>query len=224
MMNGFQKGFLAFIFLLIVSILGCSQSDRKQLEKAAKTAAAETEKKAKTEAAKLAKEAEKKMGTEAAKVFATLSAKQPRDAIIRRAKSWVDEEIPYNQKNYHDGYRTDCSGFVSYSWQLVKDGKPVSPDTVALGSNYGVDIHFSELQAGDIINNKRPGNTGHVVIFVKWVDENYTSFLAYEENGGKGKAVQTTLTLKKTGDSYTIIEYDRNAPGPYYAQTIKANP
>lgn len=143
-----------------------------------------------------------------------------RAPIIARALVWIQLQVPYNQSGYRDGYRTDCSGFVSYSWELKgSDGKPISPDTVALGNTYGIDISLGDIQSGDIINNKRSGNSGHVVLFVNWLDESQTRFMSYEENGGYGKATQTELTIEYLEDGgFTIKEYNDNAPGPYYAQ------
>jgi len=143
-----------------------------------------------------------------------------RASILARAATWVNLKIPYNQQFYLDGYRTDCSGFVSYAWKLKDSNqKPISPDTIALGKIHGVNIYIENIQPGDIINNRRAGNDGHVVVFVRWVDEKHTKFMAYEENGGYGKAVQTELTITYNEDkSFTIQEYNIKAPGPYYAQ------
>jgi Mg-chelatase subunit ChlD len=161
---------------------------------------------------------------------------QMRSQIIARAQTWVEHEVPYNQSNYPDGYRADCSGFVSYAWQLTNgNNKPSSPDTVALGNSdpkkgpvYATDIRFSVLQPGDIINNKRSGNDGHVVIFIRW-RTTLSTFEAYEENAdpngdgnlSDGKAIKSILTLESLpGDQYTIKEFEdyTRAKGPYYAQ------
>ena len=40
-----------------------------------------------------------------------------RNTIMSRAQVWVDEAVPYSQTDYHDGYRQDCSGYVSYCWE-----------------------------------------------------------------------------------------------------------
>lgn len=141
--------------------------------------------------------------------------------ILVRAWAWVDNQVPYDQNGYRDGYRTDCSGFASYAWGLQKNGNPFSATTVTL-STYSVEIPFDALQPGDIVNNKRPGNKGHVVIFVRWITQ--TQFVAYEENGAYG-AVQTELSLAGlTGGGRTIAEYQNLAPGPYYAQRYKGIP
>lgn len=146
--------------------------------------------------------------------------------MIARAKIWVDNKVPYNQGAYRDGYRTDCSGFASYAWQVKNSkGEKDNPDGIRLANDYGVKIDFSALQPGDIVNNMRPGNSGHVVIFVRWITTG-SKFEAYEENGYNGKAISSTLTLEPhktngTADGTTIKEYDPYAPGPYYAYRYK---
>jgi len=145
--------------------------------------------------------------------------------IVARAKIWVDNKVLYNQGAYRDGYRTDCSGFASYAWQVKKsNGQSDNPDGIRLANDYGVNISFSSLQPGDIINNMRQGNSGHVVIFVRWITTG-SKFEAYEENAYYGKAVGTTLTLEslKSGGA-TIKEYEPYAPGPYYAYRYKNIP
>jgi hypothetical protein len=153
-------------------------------------------------------------------------ARQMGAEIIARAKIWVDKNVPYNQAGYLNGYRTDCSGFASYAWQVkTTKGEPANVDGINLANTYGVKIDFSALQPGDIIDNMRPGNSGHVVIFVNWIIKG-TRFLAYEELGYKGKAISSTLNLvshKTNGvlDGTTIQEYDPYAPGPFYAYRYK---
>lgn len=139
--------------------------------------------------------------------------------------------VPYSQSGKRDGYRPDCSGFISYAWQLQKDGKPFSFDTVELGKKWTVKIPFEDLQAGDIINNNKSGNFGHVVMFVSWRDDNHTQFNAYEENAdpngdgnyNDGRAIQSIRTLdldKMSEDGYPIKEFIGGADGPFYAQRI----
>ncbi len=146
--------------------------------------------------------------------------------IIARAKIWVDSKVPYNSGAYPDGYRSDCSGFASYAWQVKNSkGQIDNPDGIRLANDYGVKIDFDSLHPGDITNNMRPGNSGHVVIFVRWITLG-SRFEAYEENGYNGKAINTTLNLEihKTNnvvDGTTIKEYESYAPGPFYAYRYK---
>ncbi|NED58019.1 hypothetical protein G3I24_44910, partial [Micromonospora aurantiaca] len=54
-----------------------------------------------------------------------------RSQVIARAKTWnphSDERVRYSQSDYHEGYRTDCSGFVAMTLGLPKPG----PNTVGL--------------------------------------------------------------------------------------------
>ena len=62
--------------------------------------------------------------TQVAQLFPTQVADQENE-ILARARIWIDNQVPYSQTAIRDGYRTDCSGFVSYAWQLPTPG----PDT-----------------------------------------------------------------------------------------------
>ncbi|MCT7969177.1 hypothetical protein NG799_22945, partial [Laspinema sp. D1] len=136
--------------------------------------------------------------------------------ILNRAKVWVDGQIPYNQGKYYQGYRQDCSGFVSMAWQL-----PVSAVTSTL-PQYAITLQSKEqLQPGDAINNRGIGNGGHVVLFVRWVDKAKGTFIAYEENGYYGKALQTQLTLKTDTKGYYIQEYS-GISKPWYLERKKS--
>lgn len=154
-----------------------------------------------------------------------------RAQIILRARGWVDRQVPYgsfdNNPNNDvvDGCRADCSGMVSMAWQLTgANNKPTSPNTETL-RNFAKEVAFESLQPGDAINNQRGGRNGHVVLFVTWLNSEHTLFLAIEENGSQGKAVQTELHLKKMpSGGWTIVEYDPYAPGPYVAQRLASLP
>ena len=36
--------------------------------------------------------------------------------VIANAKTWLNPAVPYSQSAYHNGYRTDRSGYVSMAW------------------------------------------------------------------------------------------------------------
>jgi hypothetical protein len=102
-----------------------------------------------------------------------------RDAILTRAKTWLEPQVPYNQRGWYQGYREDCSGFVSMAW-----GLPTSLTTYTLAT-VADPITKDELQPGDVLNNANGGgnpNLAHVLIFESWVDSSHTSYNAYEEN------------------------------------------
>jgi len=99
-----------------------------------------------------------------------------RPEIISRAQAWVNAGVPYSQSAYRDGYRTDCSGFVSYAWNLRDNaGNPRSLTTWTL-PNVSYRISKDELQSGDIL--LKPGT--HVVIFDQWANSQRTEYWAYE--------------------------------------------
>lgn len=112
-----------------------------------------------------------------------------RSTMIARGQSWVDKHVPYNQQGSYDGYRTDCSGFVSMCWELAKPGLTTfTMHTVA--TNIGKDA----LQAGDAMNC----DSRHIVLFAGWADGGKTQYVAMEE------ANSSTGTIK------------RNIPYPYF--------
>ncbi len=140
---------------------------------------------------------------------------------VKRAKVWVDKRIPYNQgvaanangdrTNNSSGYRTDCSGLVSMAWGLKASGLSV-PNTVYL-TNYARTLGSKDdLLPGDAINNRQWGNNGHVVLFVRWIDKNQGRFVAYEENGGAGRAIESNLTLVWKGTGWDIPQYRNHNP------------
>ncbi|MEM2832823.1 MAG: discoidin domain-containing protein [Candidatus Caldarchaeum sp.] len=102
-----------------------------------------------------------------------------REEIRHRAQVWVAARVPYSQTNYRDGYRTDCSGFVSYAWRLQdRAGRPLSLTTRTL-PEVSYPIRKDELQSGDILLNPDPPYN-HVVIFDRWANDQRTEYWAYE--------------------------------------------
>ncbi|WP_163506305.1 NlpC/P60 family protein [Fodinicola acaciae] len=101
-----------------------------------------------------------------------------RATVISRAQKWVNDHVTYNQGGRHDGYRTDCSGYVSYTWGLAKPGL-TTPSFPGISNA----ISKGELKRGDILLNKSPGNAGHVAIFEKWANSAHSSYVGYELSG-----------------------------------------
>ncbi len=116
------------------------------------------------------------------------AVKVSRSQMLERAKTWLTANngtrVPYDQgKIWRDGYRQDCSGYVSMAAELPKPG----PNTVALFDNNTVAINKADMLPGDLFIDKiGDGNNRHVVIFEKWVDSDHTSYWAYEQRGGFG--------------------------------------
>ncbi|MGW0901745.1 peptidoglycan-binding protein, partial [Streptomyces goshikiensis] len=99
--------------------------------------------------------------------------------IINRAKLWLDAEVPYSMSEYWtDGYRQDCSGYVSMVWNLGSNEWTGSLD------QFATKITKADLLPGDMLlfhNPSDPTNGSHVVIFGGWVDETQTHYIAYEQ-------------------------------------------
>ena len=91
--------------------------------------------------------------------------------IIFRARTWLNPSIPYSQSAYHNGYRTDCSGYASMSWNLG-----TSATTWSL-PNYSHQIAKDDLWPGDILLNINE----HVLIFEKWANSERTKYWAFEQ-------------------------------------------
>lgn len=102
-----------------------------------------------------------------------------RTTIINRARLWLDAEVPYSMSEYwSDGYRQDCSGFVSMVWNLGTNEWTGSLD------KFATRITKDELLPGDMLlfhNPADPNKGSHVVIFGGWGDETRTYYVAYEQ-------------------------------------------
>jgi hypothetical protein len=108
------------------------------------------------------------------------------ERTLARAQQWIDADMPYcggpnggddvicggtctrtgtAKSPEWDKYRSDCSGFVSWSWGLAAPGettRTLAPYDTKVSSLITVD----ELQAGDALNG-----SGHVMLFGGWADK-----------------------------------------------------
>ena len=94
-----------------------------------------------------------------------------RSTMISRGQSWVDKHVPYNQQGSYDGYRTDCSGFVSMCWELARPG--LTTFTMHTVSH---NITKNDLQPGDALNC----DSRHINLFAGWADSGKTQYIAME--------------------------------------------
>ncbi|MFI1353281.1 peptidoglycan-binding protein [Streptomyces sp. NPDC020898] len=128
-----------------------------------------------------------------------------RSEIINRAKLWVAARVPYSMSGYWgDGYRQDCSGFVSMAWNLAGNEWTGSLD------KYGVRIPREDLQPGDILlfhNPSDPEKGSHVVIFGGWTDYTHTYYIAYEETRPHARRQATPYAYWSHSDRYQAYRY-----------------
>ncbi|MER7956930.1 hypothetical protein [Streptomyces sp. NPDC096030] len=113
-----------------------------------------------------------------------------REQIIKRAQSWVKQEVPYSQtawwpdKATGGPYRQDCSGFVSMAWQL-----PTSDTTLTLPRR-AHPIAVKDLKPGDILNS-----SGHVILFGAWTDQAKGTFTFYQASRSGYPANKSTGSI-----------------------------
>ena len=154
-----------------------------------------------------------------------------KDEIMARADAYVAANVPYcggvrGGTDYicggtcvrpaaaWDAYRSDCSGFVSWCWQIASDPTTSTLMTDRSGGNGWTTVGLDALEAGDALVCD-----GHVKLFSRMVSA--TSAEIYEEYncGHVGrKAVQTFTrtgdTLKFSGDSRVYHAIRRNGLSP----------
>ncbi|MDB5216262.1 MAG: hypothetical protein JWO86_4189 [Myxococcaceae bacterium] len=92
-------------------------------------------------------------------ILASTSA--ARSQAITRGFAWLDANVPYSQSQSYEGYRTDCSGFVSMCWEL---GTSTNTATLFATGTYDSDLgSWDDLLPADAIVRQ-----GHVVLFLGW--------------------------------------------------------
>ncbi|MFJ8779964.1 peptidoglycan-binding protein [Streptomyces sp. NPDC102476] len=142
--------------------------------------------------------------------------------IISRAKQWIAAKVPYSMSEYwSDGYRQDCSGFVSMAWNL-----PGNEWTGSLGQ-YGIKIAKDDLQPGDILlfhNPDNPEQGSHVVIFGGWTDDTRTYYVAYEETRPHARELATPYAYWSNSDRYVPYRYKGLTGGTAGAVADPAEP
>ncbi|MET9801412.1 peptidoglycan-binding protein [Streptomyces sp. NPDC006368] len=125
--------------------------------------------------------------------------------IINRAKRWVAAKVPYSMEKYwSDGYRQDCSGFVSMAW-----GLPGNEWTGSL-DRFGTRMSRTELQPGDILlfhNPADPNAGSHVTIFGGWTDYTHTYYFAYEQARPHTRKQATPMAYWSDSSQYVAYRY-----------------
>ncbi|MEU6666288.1 peptidoglycan-binding protein [Streptomyces sp. NPDC046727] len=141
-----------------------------------------------------------KPGTPAVPIPAT-----NRTDIINRAKVWVTAKVPYSMYAFwSDGYRQDCSGYVSMAWGLPSNEWTGSLD------QFGVKITKEELQPGDILlyhNPDNPEKGSHVVIFGGWTDYTHTYYTVYEQTPPHARRQSTPYPYWSNTTKYVPYRY-----------------
>ena len=101
------------------------------------------------------------------------SAPPKRKQAVERGFAWLDDDVPYSQSASHEGYRTDCSGFVSMCWSLGR-----SSNTSAF---YGGDANKRLGSYDDLLVADALVKQGHIVLFLGWNDAAKTGACVLEQ-------------------------------------------
>ncbi|MEU8703748.1 peptidoglycan-binding protein [Streptomyces sp. NPDC048565] len=129
-----------------------------------------------------------------------------RTDIIKRAKKWVAAKVPYNMAAYwSDGYRQDCSGFVSMAWNLG-----TNEWTGSLAA-FGTKIARADLEPGDILlfhNQADPAVGSHVTVFGGWTDSAHTHYVAYEQTRPNTRQATTPMAYWSNSSKYVAYRYN----------------
>lgn len=136
------------------------------------------------------------------------SARAPstsRAEIMERALSWVTQRVPYRVTSYWaDGYRQDCSGYVSMAWNL-----PGNEWTGSL-AQYGERITKEELRPGDMLlfhNASDPHAGSHVVLFGGWTNSARSHYVAYEQTRPHTRRATTPYAYWSDSARYVPYRY-----------------
>lgn len=118
------------------------------------------------------------------------------ETAIARGRQWVDVGMPYcggsnrgtdyicggtcvrtgaHASAQWDPYRTDCSGFVSWSWGLPSPGRTTT-NLAPFKTDITSVIQVDELLPGDALNN-----SNHIVLFGGWLNPERTKARILEE-------------------------------------------
>jgi hypothetical protein len=109
--------------------------------------------------------------------------------VFGRAQSWLtawaDGPVPYlssgDPADWFQGYRRDCSGYVSMALGLAGPGL----NTSGLAARSTI-ISKLDLRPGDLLINTAPNLRGHVVLFESWTDASMNNYYGYEQSGDGG--------------------------------------
>ncbi|MER7663089.1 peptidoglycan-binding protein [Streptomyces sp. NPDC096193] len=143
--------------------------------------------------------------------------KTTRAEIINRAKKWLAAKVPYSMEAYwSDGYRQDCSGYVSMAWNLVGN------EWTGSLHQFATRITREELQPGDMLlfhNPANPTKGSHVTLFGGWTDYTHTSYVAYEQTRPSTRKQATPMGYWTNSDKYIPYRYKglsgvTTTPGP----------
>jgi hypothetical protein len=131
------------------------------------------------------------------------------EAAVSHGSAWVSARLKYcgganggrdaicrgtcrRQSNpAWDRYRSDCSGYVSFSWGLPPPG-----DTTKTVMGHAHRVSCNDLKPGDALLSSR-----HIILFEKWINKASKTAQISEEPGCNKVATRSQTTITCSGQS-----------------------
>jgi len=164
-----------------------------------------------------------------------------RSDVISNAEQWVTAKLPYCQSANGepdadpscsstcertsnpewDPYRSDCSGFISWAWQLSAPGL-VTDEFAPFSTSASSTIQCMDLKAGDAANRN---SVGHIVLFKQWVTPGQEAVFIEEPGCSASQPYAHEFTSSVTcsgsdidiayeGETFTAIRYNHIVDDP----------
>ncbi|MFD9130689.1 hypothetical protein ACFV0G_39010, partial [Kitasatospora sp. NPDC059571] len=131
-------------------------------------------------------------------------ASDERRAMVDRAMERVNRKLGYSQGAETNGYRVDCSGFVSAAWGLPQPGTTTGP-LISEGGGFAHHISKGSMEPGDamVVHHTSGDHEQHVVLFGGWANKEHTRMIVLEDSGSRG-CVSRETNLSEFAE-YTAI-------------------
>jgi hypothetical protein len=164
-----------------------------------------------------------------------------RSDAISRGELWVDAKLQYCQSpnGAHDDdtscsatctresnadwdpYRSDCSGFISWAWELPAPGR-VTSEFAPFDTSVSTTINCTDMKMGDAANLTAGG---HIVLFKEWTTPGKEAVFLEEPGCSAAEPYAHEFTSAVTcsgvnvdiayeGESFTAIRYVNIADDP----------
>jgi hypothetical protein len=137
-----------------------------------------------------------------------------RSDILERGIHWLDVGINYDRSRTFEGFRRDCSGFVSMSWEISQNPSTAFFPPFVAGT-YAVELgSYEDLAPGDAVNKTFRNPYGHVMLFAGWASADHSQlyFLHHYATGKPVALIQ--VSRSELGDFIPIRSVKVPAPVP----------
>lgn len=137
---------------------------------------------------------------------------------------WPKEGVPYSQsKLWSDGYRQDCSGYVSMCLRISPNGPGCwggFNTASAVSHGYIYEIEINSLRPGDMVGRCGPGSegdAGHIQLFKGWdnnISDDNGHWVYEQTGGGRGWHLRHYADWHSGYKAYRFRDVEEVAPAP----------